>query len=231
MMISRRDFTRFSLIAACGLAVAGCAEWEASPLLKGQHLVDESVATIERFQTIEGLQRFSEFLPDAVGLMIFPRILKVGLFVGGEGGNGILMSRNPNGGWSAPAFYSMATGSLGMQIGAQDTEMILVIRNQGAVDAILKDQAKIGADAGYTVGIYGVGAEASTTTNLGVDVLAFTNSRLGGYIGVSVEGALIARRQDLNEGVYGVGITPAQIVTDPSYRMARADRLHNLLGR
>ena len=55
----------------------------------------------------------------------------------------------------------MGTGSFGLQIGAQDTEMILVIRNQGAVDAVLKDQAKFGADAGFTAGIYGVGAEAS----------------------------------------------------------------------
>lgn len=230
-MISRRNFTKLSVAALGGLAVTGCAEWEASPLLRGQHLVDESVATIERFQTIEGLQRFSEFLPDAVGLMIFPRILKAGLFFGGEAGNGILMARTPSGGWSAPAFYSMGTGSFGMQIGAQDTEMILVIRNRGAVDAVLKDQAKFGADAGFTAGIYGVGAEASTTTNLGVDVLAFTNSRLGGYIGVSVEGAIMARRQDLNEGVYGVGVTPEQIVSDPAYKLARADRLHNLLAR
>lgn len=230
-MISRRHFTSMTAAAVCSLAVAGCAEWESSPLLKGQHLVDESVATVERFQTIEGLQRFSEFLPEATGLMIFPRIIKAGLFVGGEGGNGILMARTPSGGWSAPAFYTMGTGSFGLQIGAQDTEMILVIRNRGAVDAILKDQAKIGADAGFTAGIYGVGAEASTTTNLGVDVLAFTNSRIGGYIGVSVEGAVIARRQDLNEGVYGAGVTPAQIVSDPNYRLARADRLHNLLAR
>lgn len=230
-MISRRSFTKFSAAAIGGLVVSGCAEWEASPLLKSQHLVDEAVATVERFQTIEGLQRFNEFLPEAVGLMIFPRVLKAGFFFGGEGGNGLLLARTPAGGWSAPAFYSMGTGSFGMQIGAQDTEMIMVIRNQGAVDAILKDQAKFGADAGFTAGVYGVGAEVSTTTNLGADVLAFTNSRLGGYIGVSVEGALIARRQDLNEGTYGVGVTPAQIVSDPAYRLARADRLHNLLAR
>lgn len=230
-MISRRRFTSLSVAALGTMMLGGCAEWEASPLLKAQHLVDESVATVERFQTIEGLQRFSEFLPDATGLMIFPRILKAGLFIGGEGGSGILMARTADGGWSAPAFYTMGTGSFGMQIGAQDTEMILVIRNQGAVDAILKDQAKFGADAGFTAGIYGVGAEASTTTNLGVDILAFTNSRIGGYIGVSVEGAVIARRQDFNEGVYGTGVTPAQIVSDPNYRMARADRLHNLLAR
>ena len=75
-MISRRHFTKLSAAALCGLIVSGCAEWEASPLLKAQHLVDESVATVERFQTIESLQRFSEFLPEAAGLMIFRVLLK-----------------------------------------------------------------------------------------------------------------------------------------------------------
>ena len=177
-----------------------------------------------------GLHKFVQFIPDAKAVMIFPSVIKAGLFFGGEAGNGLLMARTADGGWSAPAFYTMGAGSFGLQIGAQDTEIILIIRNQGALAAVLKDQAKIGADAGVTAGIYGVGAEASTTTNLGVDVLAFANSKLGGYIGASVEGAIIARRQDLNEAIYGVGMTPDKIVSDPSAQMARAERLKNVLG-
>ena len=125
----------------------------------------------------------------------------------------------------------MGAGSFGLQFGAQDTEIILVIRNQGALEAILKDQAKFGADAGVTAGVYGIGAEASTTTNMGVDVLAFANAKIGGYVGASVEGAVIARRQDINEAVYGRGKTPRDIVTDPNVKLARADRLAALLSK
>mgnify|MGYP002633562433 CR=1 FL=1 len=227
---TRRRFLSVSLAALMFGSLAGCAEYEESPSLKAEHLVDSAVATVERFQTLQGLQRFSKFLPDSVAIAIFPSVIKAGFFVGGEGGNGLLMIRTRSG-WSAPAFYTMGAGSFGLQFGAQDTEIILVIRNQGALDAILNDQAKIGADAGITAGFYGLGAEASTTTNMGADVLAFANSKIGGYVGASVEGAVIARRQDINEAVYGTGKTPRAIVTDPNMHMARADRLAQTLAK
>jgi len=227
---SRRRFLAFAAGAAMLGSLGGCAEYEESPVLKAEHLVDSAVATVERFQTLEGLQRFSKYLPDSVAIAIFPSVIKAGFFVGGEAGNGVLMVRSGSG-WSAPAFYTMGAGSFGLQFGAQDTEVILVIRNQGALDAVLKDQAKIGADAGVTAGFYGVGAEASTTTNMGADVLAFANSKLGAFAGASVEGAVIARRQDINEAVYGQGKTPRDIVTNPANRMARADRLAAVLSK
>jgi lipid-binding SYLF domain-containing protein len=228
--LSRRRFLgAFAVTLALG-GVSGCTQLDESPTLKAEHLVDAAVATVERFQTLEGLQKFAEYLPNSAAIAIFPSVIKAGFFVGGEAGNGLLMARTANG-WSAPAFYTMGAGSFGLQFGAQDTEIILVVRNQGALESILKDQAKIGADAGITAGIYGVGAEASTTTNLGVDVLAFANAKVGAYAGASVEGAVIARRQDINESVYGWGRTPRDIVTDPNIRMARADRLAAVLSK
>ena len=227
---SRRRFLSATFGALMLSGLAGCAEYDESPVLKAEHLVDSAVATVERFQTLQGLQRFAQFMPEATAIAIFPSVIKAGFFIGGEAGNGLLMVRNGSG-WSSPAFYTMGAGSFGLQFGAQDTEIILVIRNKGALDAILKDQAKIGADAGITAGIYGVGAEASTTTNMGADVLAFANSKVGGYLGASVEGAVIARRQDINEAVYGRGKTPKDIVTDPNNRMARADRLVQVLSK
>ncbi len=228
---SRRRFLSATAGALALGLLAGCTDFEESPVLKAEHLVDSAVATVERFQTIQGLQRFSKYLPDSVAIAIFPNVIKAGFFVGGEGGNGLLMVKTPGGGWSAPAFYTLGAGSFGIQFGAQSTEIILVIRNQGALDAILKDQAKIGADAGVTAGFYGLGAEASTTTNLGVDVLAFANSKVGAFAGASVEGAVMARRQDINEAIYGAGKTPKAIVTDPANRMARADRLATVLSK
>ncbi len=227
---ARRRFLAAALGALVLGGVSGCTQLEESPTLKADHLVDAAVATVERFQTLEGLQKFSRHMPGAVAVAIFPSVIKAGFFVGGEAGNGLLMARTANG-WSAPAFYTLGAGSFGVQFGAQDTEIILVIRNQGALDAVLKDQAKIGADAGLTAGIYGIGAEASTTTNMGADVLAFANSKVGAFAGASIEGAVMARRQDINEAVYGQGKMPRDIVSDPSNRMARADRLAAVLSK
>lgn len=233
-MTNRRQFmirtAAYGLAAGATTALAGCANFEESPLLKAQHLTDDAVATVERFKTIEGLHKFAQFLPDAKGIAIFPRIIKASFFVGGEGGNGVMMAHRADGSWSEPAFYTMGAGSFGLQFGAQDTEVILVLRSQGAINAVLSDQAKFGADGGVTAGVYGVGGEASTTTNFGFDILAFANSRLGAYIGVSLEGAVMARRQDMNEAVYGGAMTPAKIVADPNLHFARAERLKAVLA-
>lgn len=229
-MTTRRQFMSCAVAIGMLAGLGGCTQMEESPLLKASHLVDSSVQTVERFKTIEGLQRFNEFLPNAYAIAIFPRVIKAGFLVGGEAGNGVLMARQAGGDWSEPAFYTLAAGSFGLQIGAQDTEVILVIRSKGALDAVLNDQAKFGADAGITAGVYGVGAEVSSTTNLGVDILAFANSRVGGFIGASLEGAVMARRQDMNEAAYGPGMSPRKIVNDPNARFARADRLKAILA-
>ncbi|MDP4797028.1 MAG: lipid-binding SYLF domain-containing protein, partial [Rhodospirillales bacterium] len=119
---TRRRFLSVSLAALMFGGLAGCAEYEESPTLKAEHLVDSAVATVERFQTLQGLQRFAKFLPDSVAIAIFPSVIKAGFFVGGEAGNGLLMVRTGSG-WSAPAFYTMGAGSFGLQFGAQDTEI------------------------------------------------------------------------------------------------------------
>ena len=160
-MNTRRRFLSLTVAALVMTGLVGCREFEVAPSLKADHLVDRAVATVERFQTLESMQRFSEYMPGAVAVAVFPSVIKAGFFIGGEGGNGLLTVKRPDGTWSAPAFYTMGAGSFGIQFGAQDTEIIIVIRNQGALEAILEDQAKIGADAGVTAGVYGIGAEAS----------------------------------------------------------------------
>ncbi|MCF6286831.1 MAG: hypothetical protein L3K26_16825, partial [Candidatus Hydrogenedentes bacterium] len=68
---------------------------------------------------------------------------------------------------------------VGFQIGIQDVEIILVIRSEKALDAILDYQATLGADAGITIGVFGGGVKGSTTTNMDADIVAFAHSKLG----------------------------------------------------
>ena len=144
---------------------------------------------------------------------------------------GVLIARDPAGRWGQPAFYTLGAASFGLQFGVQDTETVLVIRNDGALQSILKDQGKFGADLGITVGLYGTGMEASTTTNLRLDVLAFTNSKVGAFAGASLEGAVLARRRDLNEAMYGQGATPDAIINEGRYKTPKAERLRSVLAR
>ncbi len=182
------------------------------------------------FGRLPELKSFVRHIPTARAVMILPAIIKAGFFIGAEVGSGVLLARNADGAWGYPAFYTLGAASFGFQFGVQDTETVLIIRNEGALRAIIKDQGKFGADLGITVGVVGTGMEASTTTNLGADILAFTNAKVGAFAGASLEGAVLARRRDMNEVFYGRGATPDAIVIQGRHKNAKADRLRSILA-
>ncbi len=211
--------------------LAACQEIRETPAEGTDRLLDWSAITVENFSRLPELKDFAKFLPDAHAVLILPAVVKAGFFFGAEGGSGVLIARQTGGGWGYPAFYTLAAGSFGFQFGLQDTETILVIRNAGALRSIIRNQGKFGADLGITAGFYGAGVEASTTTNLGADVLAFTSAKVGAFAGASLEGAALVRRRDLNEAFYGAGATPEAIIYDGRFKNPKADRLRSVLAR
>ena len=160
-----------------------------------------------------------------------PDVYKAGFIGAAEGGNGVLVAKNADGTWGYPAFYTLAAGSVGLQAGAQATEVVLILRNEGALNAIIENQGKLGADAGLTMAIFGVGIEGSTTTNIGADILAFANAKGGLFAGLSLEGAALVRRRDLNEAYYTIGATPQSIVLQAAHNNPNADGLRSSLAR
>jgi len=216
------------------LAVFGasaCQQMRETPTEGVDRLLEWSTDTVENFARKPELKDFASHIPKARAVLILPAIVKAGFFLGAEVGSGVLIARDAGGQWGAPAFYTLGAASFGLQFGIQDTETVLVIRNEGALQAIIKDQGKFGADLGITAGFYGTGVEASTTSNLRMDVLAFTNAKVGVFAGASLEGAVLARRRDLNEALYGKGATPEAIINDRRYKTAKADRLRSALAR
>ena len=213
------------------LGLSACQELRETPAEGSVRLVDWSANTIENFARLPELKEFAKTLPDARAVMVLPALVKAGFFLGAEGGSGVLIARRADGSWGYPAFYTLGAASIGIQFGIQDTETVLVIRNDGALRSIIKNQGKFGADLGVTAGFYGAGLEASTTTNLRLDILAFTNSKVGVFGGASLEGAVLARRRDMNEAFYAKGATPEKIVLEGLYKNPQADRLRSVLGR
>ncbi|MDP6175899.1 MAG: lipid-binding SYLF domain-containing protein [Rhodospirillales bacterium] len=222
----RRAFP--ALVLAATLVLGGCLNTSRTATTS-QALVDGATKTLRALKARENLHQFPPLLRQAAGVAIFPALYKGGFLVGVEGGHGVLLSRKPDGTWSYPAFYSMAAGSFGMQMGAQKSEVVLIIRNPGALKAILRHQGKLGADAGVAVAWEGAGVEGAVTTNMGMDVWAFSNN-VGLYGGASLEGAAIVRRNDLNQEYYGVGATPEKIVLAHQLSNAQADGLRQELA-
>jgi lipid-binding SYLF domain-containing protein len=212
------------------VTLSGCAEMQRDKNSTAVDLVNQATETVQRFKGMPDLKIFAEYMPTAHGIVVLPSVIKGGFMFGGEGGNGVLLVKSDDGSWSPPAFYVLGAASLGVQMGLQDTEIILVLRSNDAVSAILDHQGKFGADAGLTIGTIGRGAEISTTTNIGLDVLAFANAKIGFFGGAALEGAVLARRVDLNEAYYGKGATPRGIVYQGQSQNSQADALRAALA-
>jgi lipid-binding SYLF domain-containing protein len=212
------------------VTLCGCAGMQRDKNSTAVDLVNRATETVQRFKGMPDLKIFAEYMPTAHGIVVLPSVIKGGFMFGGEGGNGVLLVKSDDGSWSPPAFYVLGAASLGIQMGLQDTEIIIVLRSNDAVSAILDHQGKFGADAGLTIGTIGQGAEVSTTTNIGLDVLAFANAKIGFFGGAALEGAVLARRVDLNEAYYGKGATPRGIVYQGQSRNPQADALRAALA-
>ncbi|MBT3558578.1 MAG: lipid-binding SYLF domain-containing protein [Rhodospirillales bacterium] len=202
-----------------------CTQYTDPPHMVAPRIIDQSIDTLATFRQLENIDSIDKHIPGAAGILILPHVVKGGFIAAAEAGTGVLLARTSDGSWSYPAFYVLGSGSIGLQLGVQDVSMILIIRNQGALQAVIENQGKFGADIGLMLGYVGAGYEGSTTTNLGADIIAFMGPGMGAFGGVSLEGAALIRRNDLNDYYYGAGALPQDIVITGKYTNAGADPL------
>ena len=213
------------------LPLGACSTTSVSSADDAAELIDSAERVFKTFwgSSDDHMGRFRETWPRAKGVVILPGVLKGGFFFGAEGGSGLMMSTDAEGKWGQPAFYSLAAGSFGLQMGIQASDIVLLLFSNKAVDAIIKNQGKLGADMGLSLGTVGGGVEASTTTNVGYDILAFSQG-IGLFGGASLEGAILVCRNDLNHGFYGIEIDPMGILIEHRVENARADSLRATLN-
>jgi lipid-binding SYLF domain-containing protein len=174
-----------------------------------------------RFSSVEPL------LAKARAVAIFPRLLKVSLLFGGEGGNGVVLVKRADGSWNGPAFYSLAAPSVGLQVGVRATTVMLFIMNDLTVERMLQSSLTLGASTSATLGQVGE-RDLTETELLTKDILELAESG-GAFAGVSYEGYLITARQKHNEAYYGSGANPRGILLDTTYARSEADVLRNAL--
>jgi lipid-binding SYLF domain-containing protein len=195
-----------------------------------QNLVDRARITLDDVKRDKEFGNAAQLLKRSKAVMIVPSLFKGGFFVGGEGGTGVLLSRQPNGEWSYPAFYTLASASFGLQIGAEESELVLIALSDKAKQAFMKDEFKLGADAGLAVVTLGANAEAATTANLNADIVVWASST-GAYGGLTLNGSIIKPRDSYNEEYYGRAASPSVITAGTGVTNRAADPLrHTLKG-
>lgn len=221
---------RFLTTAALAMLALLQASCSANTPGEQQTLVDRATLTVQDMMTQTVSQDPRDLLRRAKGVMICPRIFKAGFFFGGEGGNCVLLARGGNGTWSYPAFYTIGSGSFGLQIGIQDSELLMLIMTEKGLNAVLDSQIKLGAGASIAVATLGAGIQGSTTTAVGADIVAFSANR-GLFGGIALEGSVMSAQTPWNQSYYGQPFAARQLVMQMQGGNPGADPLRDVLTR
>jgi len=196
-----------------------------------QQTVNSALSTLERMKGDANFRDgFQPKLDQARAVVVVPALYKGGFIFGGQYGNGVLLAKMEDGSWSYPAFYTMEGGSFGLQIGLESTAVLFIIMSDKGLHAMLDNQFKFGADTGVTVLIVGAGVGASTTSNLGADIYAYSLTGVGLYGGLSLEGTVLSARESWDAAYYGSNVSSRGIVLDNAASNPRADALRDILA-
>jgi lipid-binding SYLF domain-containing protein len=143
-----------------------------------------------------------KLLDNAAAIAVFPGVVKAGFIVGGRAGDGVI-SRRVKGGWSAPAFFNLAGGSIGLQIGASKTDFVLLFMNEDALNGLLKDKFELGGEGSVAAGPVGRSTSASTDVLLRAQIISYSRSK-GLFAGLELKGVAITPDNDDNLAAYGM---------------------------
>jgi len=206
MKLTTRIFSALAFaVAICGVTAPAHAD-QASLLASA----DSTVLAMRSDPTF-GPSR--SLLRDARAVLIVPNLIKGGFIFGAEGGDGVMLARVGRGRWSEPAFYTLGSASFGLQIGAEAAQLVMFIMTDRALRAVERSKFKFGGEAGLTVITVGANAQGATSGNLTGDIIVWASSK-GAYGGLTLEGSVLAPKDDWNEQFYGRPITVPEILAN-----------------
>jgi len=153
-----------------------------------------------------------ELINKAVCVGVIPSEKKGAIGVGATYGRGALVCRKGgNGPWGAPSMFTVSGLNVGVQLGGQTTDFVLLVMNARGAQTLLHDKAKIGADASAAGGPVGRSAQGATDVQLRAEILTYARTR-GAFAGVSLDGQMFKQDTDSNEKLYGGPHTPEDIL-------------------
>lgn len=169
----------------------------------------------------------ADTLDKAECVIVLPSVMKFAIGLGGSYGRGVMTCRSGkefSGPWSAPSMMALEGGSIGLQLGGEATDFILLVMNQRGADSILTSKVKLGGDVAAAAGPKGRSAAASTDVTMRAEILSYSRAR-GLFAGVSLEGSTLRPDNDGNERLYGKGTTAKDIVINSAIRPPASAKL------
>jgi len=160
---------------------------------------------------------------------VVPDVKRAGFIIGGKYGKGVLTCRTASG-WSAPSTIRIEGGSIGLQIGAGETDLVLLVMNRSGEEKLMRDKFTVGADATVMAGPVGRAADAQTDAAMKAEIVAYSRSH-GLFGGVALEGATLRPDNDDNAKIYGRPVSNREILHGDVPAPAAASGLYDELNR
>jgi SH3 domain-containing YSC84-like protein 1 len=194
---------RLSFVVLCILLIASVASGQKDEkrMKDAQRHSEDAAKVFNEIMAAPDKGIPQDLLDKSEAIAIFPKVVKAAFIVGGQGGQGVVSRRIP-GGWSAPAFFNIAGGSFGAQIGGSETDYVMLIMNDKGLNGLLQDKFELGGEAEVAAGPVGRTASAATTPTLDAGILSYSRSK-GAFAGIALKGGTISPDNKLNEAVYG----------------------------
>ncbi len=157
-----------------------------------------------------------DILDKAECAVVFPSVKKFAIGLGASYGRGAIICRGGKdfkGPWGAPAMFALEAGNIGLQLGGQATDFVLLVMNAKGAESVMSSKVKLGTDAAAAAGPKGRDSAAATDVVMKAEILTYSRSR-GLFAGVSLEGSTLREDGDANKKVYGRAVTAKQIVRE-----------------
>jgi lipid-binding SYLF domain-containing protein len=212
-----RQLIRFGGIALVAATVA--APVTAVAQSEQQKLVDSAQATLDNFLRDPEMSWLQKNISHAKGVLIAPQIVKGGFIFGGSGGRAVLVARE-GGKWVGPAFYDLATASIGFQAGIAASETVTLAMSEKGLNTLLAPSFKFGGDASIAAGPVGAGAAGDVTA----DFVSFARSK-GVYGGLNLDGTVVTANDDWNKAYFGKPVLAPDIIVRGSVSNPKAGKL------
>jgi len=201
-----------ALFALPVLAEGGASE-ERERLQRADAVLKASLAAPDKGIPKDALEK-----AECVG--VFPDVKKGAFVVGGTGGSGVFTCRDAKGVMGAPAFFKIGGASVGWQFGGQETDLVLLVMNEGGMKHLLADKFAIGAEATATAGPVGRTAKAATDAQLNAQILSWSRSQ-GAFLGAALDGSVVRPDAEANKAVYGKDVSAKAILLDHAVQPTR----------
>ena len=202
----------------------------AEELTAPQELVEKARISFESMTRDPNFAWIQENWSEVQAVFIVPQFLKGAFVFGGAGGSGVLCVRSPGTDtWSSPAFYTLGSASIGLQIGGSVSEVVLMVMSRKGVRAFYSSSFKLGAELSLAAGPVGGSLQGATAQNLSADMITFSRVK-GAFAGLSLEGGVIKARTSLNRDYYGQAVLPYEILAEQAVSNSQAEALRRSLA-